>query len=197
MGGALPGFSNYKLKLMETKWYAVYTKPRWEKKVAESLTKRKIENFCPVNTVVRQWSDRKKKVAEPLFTSYVFVRTDETQHIELKRTSGIINLVYWLNKPAIIKDREIEAIKDFLDEYKNIRLEKIDVNVNAMVRVLRGPLMEYEGNVVSINSNTVKIVLPSLGYLMSAEVERSNIEVINNNYEYKVDRNLSYQYAFK
>lgn len=182
---------------METKWYAVYTKPRWEKKVAESLTKRKIENFCPVNTVLRQWSDRKKKVTEPLFTSYVFVRTDETQHIELKKTNGIINLVYWLSKPAVIKDREIEAIKDFLDEYKNIRLEKIDVNVNAMVRVLRGPLMEYEGNVVSINSNTVKIVLPSLGYLMSAEVERSNIEVINNNYEYQVGRNLSYQYAFK
>ena len=112
-------------------------------------------------------------------------------------TNGAINFVYWDGKPAVIKDREIEAIKDFLDEYKNIRLEKIDVNVNAMVRVLRGPLMEYEGNVVSINSNTVKIVLPSLGYLMSAEVERSNIEVINNNYEYQVGRNLSYQYAFK
>jgi hypothetical protein len=56
-------------KPFETKWYAVYTRPRWEKKVAEILTDKKIENYCPLNKVVRQWSDRKKIVHEPLFTT--------------------------------------------------------------------------------------------------------------------------------
>jgi transcription antitermination factor NusG len=182
---------------MEQKWYAVYTKPRWEKKVAESLTKRKFDTYCPLNTVVRQWSDRKKKISEPLFTSYVFVRAIENQHTELKQINGIINLVYWLNKPAVIKDREIEVMRDFLEEYKNVRLEKTNVNVNDMVRVIRGPLMEYEGNVISIKSNSVKIVLPSLGFLMVAEVEKTNIEVINNNYVHHADRNMNYKYAFK
>lgn len=182
---------------METAWYAVYTKPRWEKKVSELLTKRKIENYCPMNTVVRKWSDRKKKVSEPLFTSYVFVKTSVQQHTELKEMNGIINLVYWLNKPALIKEREIEAIRDFLNEYKNIKLEKTTVNVNDMVRVLSGPLMEYEGNIVGVKSSTVKIVLPSLGYLMVAEVEKTNIEVVTPHYAYYPGRTVNQTYAFK
>src|SRR4051812_27565254 len=113
---------------MEAKWYAVYTKSRWEKKVAELLTKRQIENYCPLNLVVRQWSDRKKKLYEPLFTSYVFVHVLQEQIAELKQVQGVINLVLWLNKPAVIKDREIQAIKEFLDEYKSVRLEKTAVN---------------------------------------------------------------------
>lgn len=180
---------------MEPKWYAVYTKPRWEKKVAELLSKQKIENYCPLNTVIKKWSDRKKKVSEPLFTSYVFVRATEQQHLQVKKTDGIINLLYWLNTPAVIKDREIEAIRDFLNEYKNVRLEKTFVNVNDMVRILRGPLTHYEGNVVGVKSNTVKVVLPSLGYLMVAEVEKANIEIVRSlGYE---ERNKSQQYAFK
>lgn len=164
---------------METRWLAVYTKNRWEKKVAELLTKRSIESYCPLNLVVRQWSDRKKKVYEPLFTSYVFVHVDEKQQKELKQVSGIINLVLWLNKPAIIKDKEIQTIKDFLNEYKTVRLEKAQVNLNDTIRIIKGPLMDYTGNVVEINNNSVKVVLPSLGYLMSAEVQRSNVEVVS------------------
>jgi transcription antitermination factor NusG len=179
---------------MEAKWYAVYTKPRWEKKVAELLSRQKIENYCPLNTVIRKWSDRKKKISEPLFTSYVFVRVTEQQHLQVKKTDGIVNLVYWLSKPAVIKDREIEAIREFLNEYKNVRLEKTQVNVNDMVRILRGPLTQYEGNVMSVKSNTVKVVLPSLGYLMVAEIEKTNVEIIRNiSYE---ERSLNQQYAF-
>lgn len=178
---------------MKSMWYAVYTKPRWEKKVAESLTKGKFESYCPLNTVIRQWSDRKKKVSEPLFTSYVFVRTTEQLHIELKQFDGIINLVYWLNKPAVIKDREIEAIKDFLDEYKNVKLEKTRVNINDMVRVIKGPLSEYEGNIIGVKSNTVKIVLPSLGYCMTAEVEKSSIEIISSKNSIPVNRYMSHR----
>ena len=182
---------------MELKWYAVYTRPRWEKKISELLDKKNIENYCPLNTVVRRWSDRVKKVSEPLFNSYVFVRIPEEQQFEVKQVTGIINMVYWLNKPAVIKDREIQAIRDFLDEYKNVRLEKTNVNVNDMVRVLSGPLMEYEGNVVGVRSNTVKIVLPSLGYLMVAEVERSNVEVLTANFNYQKEISINTNYAFR
>ena len=182
---------------MEANWYAVYTKPRWEKKVSELLDKKKIENYCPLNTVIRKWSDRKKKVSEPLFTSYVFVRIPEDQQFQVKQVSGIINLVYWLNKPAVIKDREIQAVREFLDEYKNVRLEKTSVNVNDMVRVLSGPLMEYEGNVIGVKTNTVKIVLPSLGFLMVAEVEKANVEIVKPRFDFHLERSISANYAFK
>jgi len=58
----------------EKKWYAIYTMPRWEKKVAGLLNEKNITTFCPINRVERQWSDRKKIVHEPLFRSYVFVQ---------------------------------------------------------------------------------------------------------------------------
>lgn len=159
------------------KWYAVYTRPRWEKKVAETLTRKNVECYCPINKVVRQWSDRKKIVHEPLFNSYVFVRVPEMEASCLKQTHGVINLVYWLGKPAVIRDVEIDIIKRFLNDHINIRLEKTLINVNDRVRILGGPLMEMEGQVVSIKNKSVKVALPSLGYMMYAEVETSNLEI--------------------
>ena len=181
---------------METKWHAVYTKSRCEKKVAELLTKMKIENYCPLNLVVRQWSDRKKKVYEPLFTSYVFVHVNEKQHAQLKQVPGIINLVLWLNKPAVIKDKEIQTIREFLGEYKSVRLEKAVVNLNDTVRVISGPLMDYQGNVVTVKNNSIIITLPSLGYLMTAVVQKSNVEVTTN-YNMAFMNSSSYQMGFK
>ena len=97
-------------------WYAVYTKPRWEKKVAKLLDEKGIENYCPLNKVVKQWSDRKKVVMEPIFKSYVFVRVEDKEKFELKSISGILNFVHWLGKPAIVRDEDITTIRKFLNE---------------------------------------------------------------------------------
>ena len=161
-------------------WYAVYTRPRWEKKVAELLQRKNLEVYCPLNRVVRQWSDRKKTVLEPLFKSYVFVRVAQDEHSLLLQTDGILNMVYWLGKPAVIKDVEIDMIRRFLNEHKSIKLEKTKVSVNDMVRVISGPLMEHEGQVIALKNRSVKIILPSLGYMMVAEVDAINIEVIKS-----------------
>lgn len=164
---------------LEKKWYAVYTKPRWEKKVAELLTKRRVENFCPLNKVVRQWADRKKTILEPLFTSYVFVHASEQEHLTIKQTDGIINLVYWLGAPAVIKDEEILTIRNFLEEHSNVKLERIAVSVSDKVRILDGLLVHREGEVVEVKNKTVKVFLPSLGYTMLAEVGKDKIEILN------------------
>jgi transcription antitermination factor NusG len=172
------------------KWYAVYTRPRWEKKVADLLVRKQIENYCPLNKVVRQWADRKKLVMEPLFTSYVFVHATPEEHLAIKQTDGILNFVFWLGQPAVIRDEEIDTIKQFLDEYQNVQLEKIHVNMHDRVRISSGPLMAQEGDVIEVRSKTVKVHLPCLGYVMTAEVEKGNVEVIpittsyTNNYIY-------------
>jgi transcription antitermination factor NusG len=160
-------------------WYAVYTKPRWEKKVAELLDRKRIENYCPLNKELRRWSDRVKTVYQPLFTSYVFVHASEAEQLQIRQTEGVLNFVYWLGTPAIVKDEEIDAIKSFLEHHRNIRLEKIQVNVSDKVRILSGPLVMREGDVLEVNNRTVKLFLPSLGYAMTAEVETANVEIIN------------------
>ena len=160
------------------KWHVVYTRPRWEKKVADLLSKKNIDNYCPVNRVSRQWCDRKKIILEPLFTAYVFVNIDETAQPSVRDTNGVINFVHWLNKPALIRDEEIEAIKRFLNEFENVHLEKVPVKPNDVVKITGGAFMEQKGLVVSLKHKSVKILLPSLGYMMYAEVKRSDIEVV-------------------
>jgi transcription antitermination factor NusG len=77
------------------KWYAIYTKPRWEKKVNTILSQKGIESWCPIQRIERQWSDRKKIVEEPLFKSYVFVRISEAEKNEVIITGGVLNFVHY------------------------------------------------------------------------------------------------------
>lgn len=161
---------------MGSNWYAIYTRARWEKKVADRLLKDGIESYCPLNKVVRQWSDRKKVVEEPLFKSYVFVRVTSRQQSLVREVDGVVNFVYWLGNPAIIRDSEIELIKRFLNEYVNVRLEKTAVNLNDRIKILNGPFMEQEARVIAVNNRSVRAIIPSLGYVMTAE--KKDVEVI-------------------
>src|ERR1700712_1072577 len=161
------------------KWHAVYTKPRWEKKVAELLTKQQIENYCPLNKVWRQWSDRKKLVHEPLFKSYVFVRIAESEQWKVREIFGILNFLNWLGKPAVIRDEEIDLIKQFLNDHENVQTQKCAIKVNDTVRITSGPFSFQKGNVLEVRSNAIKVFLPSLGYQMIAEIKKTNIEVLD------------------
>jgi transcription antitermination factor NusG len=163
----------------EKNWYVVYTKPRWEKKVSRQLEQKDIEHYCPLNKVARQWSDRKKIVLEPLFTAYVFVRISDREYTQVLGASGVMNFVFWLKKPAVIRDEEIDIIKRFMNEYESVQLEKSSVKINDRIKVVSGPLMELQGNVLEIKNRTVKVSLPTLGYTLIAEVEKSNVEIIS------------------
>ena len=74
----------------EKKWYALYTKPRWEKKIDASLIKKNIESWCPLQKMEKQWTDRKKIIEEPLFKSYIFVHIDLTEKVRVLQTDGIL-----------------------------------------------------------------------------------------------------------
>jgi transcription antitermination factor NusG len=169
----------FMIALTDKQWYALYTRPRWEKKVAELLERKKVEVYCPLNKVERQWADRRKVVMEPLFASYVFVHITEREQLSVKQTDGVINFVYWLSKPAVIRNEEIDTIRKFLNEYDYVSVEKAQVNLNDKVRIINGPLMLWEGRVVEIRTNTVKITLPSLGQTLIAEIRKENIETLD------------------
>lgn len=173
---------------MKNNWYVLYTKSRCEKKVADLLTKRNIDNYCPLNRVYRQWSDRKKMITEPLFSSYVFIHACEEELNTIKRTtSNIVNVVYWLGKPAVVRNDEIEQIRYFLDEYSNVKIEKQPVRMNESVRIIKGPFRNLEGTVAEIRNNMLILSLPSLGYKLMAEVNASNIEVLHYGYTQEVE----------
>jgi len=157
------------------KWLAIYTRPRWEKKVNQLLTEKGFESYCPLNKVRRKWSDRVKIVEEPLFKSYVFVKATDEDRTEVRMTTGAINFVYWNGKPAVIREKEINAIKRFLNEYENVEARPVDVKVNQRVRITNGSFMDQEGKVLDVKHKLVKVAIDSLGYILVAYIERSKL----------------------
>jgi transcription antitermination factor NusG len=164
--------------MTQPRWYAVYTRPRWEKKVAELLSRKGVENYCPLNKVMKQWHDRKKLIEEPLFTSYVFVHVGTSELTDVRKTEGILNFVYWLGKPAVIREDEITIIQNFLGSYRDVTLEKTRIMPEDSVQVIEGPLMNREGKVLEFYHKSVKVMLPSLGYALVAQLDKSSVEVI-------------------
>jgi transcription antitermination factor NusG len=159
-------------------WYAVYTKPRWEKKVDALLKENGVESYCPLNRVRKKWSDRMKWVDEPLFKSYVFVRVFPQDQTRVRMVDGVLNYVYWLGKPAVIKDAEIEDIRRFLGEHSDVELVPMDIKPDDRVVIRSGILMDKTAVVQRVMQHTVEVVIESLGYKLVAKVDRSKVAPI-------------------
>ncbi len=161
---------------MNKNWYAVYTKTQSEKKVAALLSKKKIDNFCPLNRITNQQGNRRKMCYEPLFPSFVFVYISDAEMGTVKQTSDVINFVYWLGKPAVIKSAEIENVSHFVNSHCNIKLEKTAVNAAGIVRISKEPRIDMNVDVISLKTTTIRLSLPSLGFAMTAETEKTGVE---------------------
>lgn len=160
---------------MSKHWYAIYTKPRWEKKVALRLKEAGYEAYCPLNKVRRKWSDRYKVIEEPLFSSYVFVRLPELNVNKVRLISGVINFVYWNGKPGVVRDEEIVSIRRFLNEYTEVTAVQLEIKPNLKVIVAKGAMMGKEAVVERVLHNIVELKIESLGYKLVAKTEKSNL----------------------
>lgn len=159
---------------MRKNWYIIYTKQGNEKKVASILTKKRIENLLML-TGKPVIAFRKTKVNyEPLFPSYVFVKTEESNLVKIKAFDSVVNFVYWKGEPAIVQEDEINAIKDFMNDYNDIRLEKTLVNPNDSMTMERPQFYALEGNLLTIKRKTMKVNLPSIGFALIASLSSEN-----------------------
>ena len=162
------------------KWFAIYTKPRWEKKVNQLLTDKGVECYCPLNKVKRKWSDRTKTVEEPLFKSYVFVKVSEEERTKVRLTNGVVNFVYWNGKPAIVREKEIQAIKLFLDEHRNVQVRPMDLTVQQRVLITSGTFMDRTATVLDVRKKEVKVSIDSLGYELVALIDKNKIALLDD-----------------
>ncbi|MFD2527180.1 UpxY family transcription antiterminator [Flavihumibacter stibioxidans] len=159
-------------------WYALYTKPRWEKKVHELMLRRGVESYCPLNKVRRKWSDRYKVIEEPLFKSYLFVHIAENQKTEVRYVDGVVNYVYWLGKPAKLKAEEIARIKRFLGEHTDVKvIQVLEPKPGDKVIITSGAFMENEGTILSADKKWVEVRIDSLGFKLVAQMEKEKVIV--------------------
>ncbi|MFH6958375.1 UpxY family transcription antiterminator [Flavobacterium aquidurense] len=147
-------------------WYVVYTKPKWEKKVAEKLTEVGIECYCPLITQMKQWSDRKKAIEVPLFNSYVFVQLEDGNRNSVFQVSGVVRYLFWLGKPAIVKDGEIEIIKTSLSSPNISDISVTSIQVGDRIKLETGAFTNHDAIVQEISNTYYTLVLESLGCVL-------------------------------
>jgi transcription antitermination factor NusG len=159
----------------DKKWLVVYTTPRAEKRVNNRLEEQGIETYLPLYKTIRQWSDRKKKVELPLFNSYVFVRVGERERYKVLETNGVVRFLFYLHKPAVVRDNEIEAIRLFLHQTEGL---KIKVEVGQKVEISSGPMEGVYGEVVRIGKDKLMLRIEQLSMSLVAEVDRGMVRQV-------------------
>jgi transcription antitermination factor NusG len=147
-------------------WFALYTRPKNEKKVTAQLVKLGIEVYCPLVTQVKQWSDRKKKVETPLISSYVFVNIEEKERDKVFEAFGVVRYLFWLGKPAVIRDEEIYLLKDSLKEVIST-FEISEIKPGDVINISRGPFQGKEGVVKAVEKNKIQLILKELGFVIT------------------------------
>ncbi|PTX44492.1 transcription antitermination factor NusG [Christiangramia gaetbulicola] len=152
-------------------WYVIRTKPQHEIKSAKILEDLGLDVYCPVITEVRQWTDRKKKVTLPLFRTYLFANLENSNRNRVFDAPGVLGFLNWLNKPAIAKPEEIEAIRSWLN---NDRLDGFEVNnlkPGDKVEIKSGKLAKKEAIIKEVGSKKLKLILPDIGWTLTANVQ--------------------------
>ncbi|WP_343616061.1 UpxY family transcription antiterminator [Flavobacterium sp.] len=147
-------------------WYVLYTKPKWEKKVAEKLTQMGIVCYCPLISQIKQWSDRKKKVEVPLFNSYVFVQMADSDRNSVFQIAGVVRYLFWLGKPAIVRDEEINIIKTSLQSDNIADISVTSIQVGDKIKLEYGAFSNQSAIVKEVSKNYYVLVLESLGCVL-------------------------------
>ena len=155
---------------MKNQWYVVYTKKYCENKISNFFTRRSIENYIPINKVTKPGFFLNMETIEiPLFNTYVFVSLLNQQLSVINENKDIINFVFWLGRPVLVNEFEIQNIKIFVKRFQNIKLEKTEVKLNKINREICKIYNDYgeENNKIKINQISIKI--DSIGYRLIAE----------------------------
>ena len=147
-------------------WYVLYTSPRAEKQVKERIDLLGIECWLPLHRSPRVWSDRVKMVEVPLFNSYLFVRCTDPELRALVRVYGVARIVYFNGKPAVVRQKEIDAIKEFLEKASERTLCP-----GEEVEILCGVMKHVSGKVKKIKKNHLVLFLEQLGATVCVKLD--------------------------
>jgi transcription antitermination factor NusG len=166
--------------MQEKKWLVFYTKSRSEKAAYKSLTKFGFEAYLPMQKVLRQWSDRKKKVEVPLFNSYLFVFDLESSITDILKTPGISWNIRHNGKPAFLRESELATIKRFIDSGLTIEIGTIqDLEKGDQVKIMDGPMKGAVGFLCGeYNDQKFSIELETIDQVMKVSVDKGLLKKV-------------------
>lgn len=162
----------------QKQWMVIKTNPRAEKKVNERLETAGFTTFLPLETVMKVWSDRKKKIEQPLIASTLFVETTPKLINDVYGVSGVRSVLKFLGKPAVVQAYEIENLRILLNQSKNNKLEPVQhYKKGELVKVVRGPFKGLTANVLESHANFRLVVeIESVSSGFEVDVPKSCVE---------------------
>lgn len=162
-------------------WYALYTKFNSEKKISKILSEMNVENYLPTRTVVKHWCDREKKIDEPLFKSYLFVRVSQIEFFDVLSLSGVHSYVSFGGKAQAIPDLQIEAIKEMVSKCNDdLSLSYEFIKRGVEVEILEGSLTGFCGEVCEIDGEyRIVVRVNALGCSIHTHVTKENLKLIS------------------
>ena len=148
------------------KWFVLYTKPNYELKVAEGISTLGINAYCPTFTQIKHYTDRKKKVQKPLLPSYVLVQLSEEDRPKVFAIPGVVRYLFWLGKPAVVREQEIELLrKNLTGIFDEAKISKLSIGKEYTIP--SGPFKGQTGNVIHVLKNKLRLELPTLGLFVT------------------------------
>lgn len=158
-------------------WYAAYTNPRAEKSVSLRLIKNNIEVYLPLVKKLKQWSDRKKWVEEPLFNSYIFVNVSEKEYTSVLATVGIVRFITFSGKAVAIPENQMSVLRRVVATNENVESTNHSFEPGDPVKIVGGPFLGLQAELVSVqNEEKVIIRIEAINQVLIVNVSKAFLE---------------------
>ena len=156
-------------------WLVIYTKPRWEKKLADQLTAKGFTVYCPTQRVKRRWSDRTKWIDQPLFSSHIFIHIEPERRDAVYFTPGFVRFLFWNKRPAQVRETEIDTLKRWLNDFDHEAISIQPLAVGSQVSVKSGPLQGRDGIVLEQRGTKLELYLEDLQVKVSVDLSKTEL----------------------
>jgi transcription antitermination factor NusG len=160
-------------------WYAIYVKSRTEKKVAVELMYENVDHYLPLIKRLKQWSDRKKWVEEPLFRSYIFVNIEPTDYFRVLQVQGVVKYISFEGNAVPIPEPQINAIKYYLEENDPENIDNVKWEKGQKVEVISGSMTGLLGELVEIHGkHKVKVEIDIVGSTLLIHIPKNKLRLL-------------------
>ena len=156
-------------------WLVIYTKPRWEKKLADQLTAKGFTVYCPTQRVKRRWSDRTKWIDQPLFSSHIFIHIEPERRDAVYFTPGFVRFLFWNKRPAQVRETEIDTLKRWLNDFDHEAISIQPLATGSHVTVKSGPLQGRDGIVLEQRGTKLELYLEDLQVKVSVDLSKTEL----------------------
>lgn len=116
---------------------------------------------------------------EPLFRGYVFIQGGSVERYNAVQCAGVVRLVTFSGKLAVVRDEEIDMIRRVLSESSNPEACPVLFSVGDTVEIESGPLAGLRGRLEEIRGERRFVVsIPSIAQGIRFNVEKWNLRKI-------------------